>query len=391
MELDGSRTDNPTGDPDCRKAGWCLSYRGPEWKEKLDQEFVPLLEDGFRAIFFDDCGPTVCFCPKCREAFKDFVTRVAVGNGRRAVPDPAEFMAAGQPEDYVSLWKDFQSYQYGRAGQDLRQYLETVMREKGLDGRLLLVTTSSPIHLATSDLATANWPGTLDYLAPQTYLNWSWGLFFGNPWRAGEELLPKYQATMGKQADAVPGLSLLSPGLTYCHPALCHDPHDVQGYQILENVMSAKVAGYSMYAGSDLDLGDMKAMAWANSLIAPVEDIILDGQIDRGIKVVSRLGFRISDFGFRIFQTPGNQKSAIKNRQSASARAKRLGDRLLVLVSDYSTFDPIPTTVELEYPAQREMTFKDLATGQVVARVSQGHGRFSVTLKEKRAVLLLAE
>jgi hypothetical protein len=36
-------------------------------------------------------------------------------------------------------------------------------------------------------------------------------------------------------------------------------------------------------------------------------------------------------------------------------------------------------------------TFKDLATGQVVARVSQGHGRFSVTLKEKRAVLLLAE
>ena len=62
-----------------------------------------------------------------------------------------------------------------------------------------------------------------------------------------------------------------------------------------------------------------------NRIISKYEDIVLDG------KVVSR-----------------DLKSS---SQSTGVRGKKLGDRMLILVSDYSTFGPTSKTVKVSIPA----------------------------------------
>jgi hypothetical protein len=62
-----------------------------------------------------------------------------------------------------------------------------------------------------------------------------------------------------------------------------------------------------------------------------------------------------------------------------------------MLVADYSTFEPAPTTVMLQYPAPRAMRIRDVETGEQVGGMAPNQHQFKIPIRERRARLLLAE
>ena len=85
----------------------------------------------------------------------------------------------------------------------------------------------------------------------------------------------------------------LFPGLTYMHPACALDPYAQMKYQIMEAMMAPNFTGYLMYAGKDIDLGDMKYMGQANALMRRFEEIILKGKSLKPIEINEWSGVRI--------------------------------------------------------------------------------------------------
>ena len=110
----------------------------------------------------------------------------------------------------------------------------------------------------------------------------------------------------------------LSPGLTYMHPACALDPYSQMKYQILESMMAPNFAGYLMYAGKDIDLGDMKYMGQANALMRRFEEIILKGKSLKPIEINEWSGVRIKKWTLKdlcLFQIirPMNRKKKLSD------------------------------------------------------------------------------
>ena len=140
------------------------------------------------------------------------------------------------------------------------------------------------------------------------------------------------------------------------HPACALDPYAQMKYQILEAMMAPNFAGYLMYAGKDIDLGDMKYMAQANALMRRFEEIILKGKSIRPIEINEWSGVRI----------------------------KTLGSKGLVLVSDYSTYEPEEKVVRFSSKELSEKTLVDAETGEKVEPVL---GMYNVKIRAERARL----
>jgi len=162
-------------------------------------------------------------------------------------------------------------------------------------------------------------------------MNWASSSFVGSPKKVGDYL---YQSQEALGIYARPLASTLSPGLTYMHPACALDPYAQMEYQILESMMAPNFAGYLMYAGKDIDLGDMKYMGQANALMRRFEEIIL-----KSIKPIEI-----------------NEWSGI--------RIKKLDAQGLVLVSDYSTYEPEEKVVRFSSKELSEKTLVDAETGE---------------------------
>ena len=111
-----------------------------------------------------------------------------------------------------------------------------------------------------------------------------------------------------------------------------------------------------MYAGKDIDLGDMKYMGQANALMIRFEEIILKGKSIKPIEVNEWSGVRI----------------------------KKLASEGFVLVSDYSTYEPEEKVVRFSSDELSEKTLIDAETGEKIAPVS---GIYNVKIKAERARL----
>jgi hypothetical protein len=96
-----------------------------------------------------------------------------------------------------------------------------------------------------------------------------------------------------------------------------------------------------MYAGHDIDLGDMKYMGQANALMRRFEEIILKGKSIKPIEINEWSGVRI----------------------------KKLGSQGLVMVSDYSTYEPDEKIVRFSSKVLSEKTMVDAETGEKVEPV----------------------
>jgi hypothetical protein len=126
--------------------------------------------------------------------------------------------------------------------------------------------------------------------------------------------------------------------LPLCAPACALDPYAQMKYQILEAMMAPNFSGYLMYAGKDIDLGDMKYMGQANTLMRRFEEIILKGKSIKPIEINEWSGIRI----------------------------KKLDSKGLILVSDYSTYEPEEKVVQFSSKELFEKTLVDAQTGEKV-------------------------
>jgi hypothetical protein len=111
-----------------------------------------------------------------------------------------------------------------------------------------------------------------------------------------------------------------------------------------------------MYDGYDIDLGDMKYMGEANGLMRRFEEIVVKGKSIKPIEVNEWSGVRI----------------------------KKLESKGLVLVSDYSTYEPEEKIVQFSSKELSEKNLIDAETGEKVEPIS---GIYNVKIKADRARL----
>jgi len=329
------------------KGGWCLSYRGLDWVKNMNQ-YKKRLDSGINFFAFDDAFPCTCYCDQCKHLFAQFLKI----NTDLPYIDPSIFMKEDWTgnKEYRVLWKDFFLWHYGKTAQEMKDELVQSARYRGLNSRIYFgISSWLPFtHSFAAQSLTA-----FDFDIRQTYMNFSSSTYGGSPKKVGD-ILYRSQQALGNYAR--PLAPTLSPGLTYMHPACALDPYAQMKYQILEAMMAPNFAGYLMYAGQDIDLGDMKYMGEANALMRRFEEIILKGKSIKPIEINEWSGVRI----------------------------KKLESKGLVLVSDYSTYEPEEIVVRFSSKELSERTLVDAETGEKIEPIS---GIYNVKIKAERARL----
>jgi hypothetical protein len=330
---------------------FCLEYRGADWQRIMDR-YKALLDAGYDTLLFDDASPSVCHCAGCKRVFASFL-RERAGLEYAA---PGDFLAPDWPGDkrYGELWEDFPLYHFGLTARAMKQELQEYATAKGIQAPIRF-GVSSWLGFRTP-LAATSMDG-FDFDSSQTYMYWLLEVLKGSPRLTGDYLRDK-QLRLGDQA--LPLVPTISPGMAYMSPLCCLDPHEQMKYQILELMMAPKALGYVIYAGKDTDLGDLKAAAEANAILARFETVFADGDPVPGITC------------------QGTEQSAV--------RAKRCGDQWLVLVSDYSTYEPLRTVVCFDLTGVGELL--DVETREAF-RPGAGD-RYEVPLAQQRLRILYA-
>lgn len=346
MDLTGKRT----GKTNKRSNAVCMEYRGPEWATTM-AKLKTWLDAGMNYFEFDDAKPCVCYCPKCKASFREFLKE----HTKLEYVDPSVFMKKdwkGKAE-YKTLWNDFQLWHYGKCAAAMKKELVEHAKAKGLDPGIRF-TISSWVVGATKlkHPFAASSLSVFDFNQQQTYINWSTSWLEGSPKRVGD-VLHQIQKDLGEYA--IPLAPTLAPGLTYMHPVCCLDPHAQMKYQILEAMMVPKFGGYTMYAGQDTDLGDMKYMGEANAIMIRFEDLVMDGEALEPITIREGL---------------------------SGVRIKKKGNEALVLVSDYSTYKPKETVVKF---STKELGGRALVDVETNEKIAPNGNEYTVKIKKERA------
>jgi len=359
MDMNGKRGSAVVhGSSDWKKPGWCLSYRGKKWQERIESA-NKLIDTGVSGFAFDDYSFCNCYCPKCKEEFKKFLQKFTT----LLYKDPVEFMSKpGSQPEYETLWKEFGIYHYGITAKALKSELEKYVREKNLPYNIIFIQSAYGRY--EHPFAMASCQEAFDYFSGQYYIHCYREAYQGSPIRIANLIARRY-STMGKYANNF--APLLAPGLVYMNPACAIDPYEVMKYQILETAFAVPLKGYAVYAGNDTDLGILINMGAANRIISAYEDIIMEGEV----------------------VTEG----LIKGTSSkGSVRAKKLGKRMLILVSDYTTFAEKKTVLKVNIPpVKKKCILTDVETGRKLTELAAGEGNFEVELNANRARVFLCE
>ena len=116
------------------------------------------------------------------------------------------------------------------------------------------------------------------------------------------------------------------------------------------------MGGARCFIAWNLDIGPITTghladMSEAIKMLAPVEDIILDGEIETGYAA---------------------------NKGSANLLARKRGDEIVLLVSDYS---PGVVRIKVTVPGKVKLDVVDLFVDEVIARLDETERTFTVTLR----------
>ena len=124
--------------------------------------------------------------------------------------------------------------------------------------------------------------------------------------------------------------------------------------------MAPKALGYNMYAGADIDIGDLKYIAEANVILSEYEEIFIDGEVMEGVGVSGK---------------------------NSSARIKKLNYHVLILIADYSTYMPVESMVKVTIPNHLPEKYTDIETGEELF-VNRAEGQLIVRIYAQRMRLL---
>ncbi|MFQ5786446.1 MAG: hypothetical protein ACE5H1_00545 [Thermodesulfobacteriota bacterium] len=344
---------------------WCLSYRGSGFKAFV-KKIKRYAKQGVYHVNLNDEVSWECFCHKCQARFKDYFTKI-YPEEEYVVPIQFERVPNDYPKHH-QIWKDYFGGMYGEAIIDIKKEVETYMRTKGINKEFRFSASSHGLFMTKIKIHAAIEPATKviedELIQPYIY-NYATA-YKGNPKRVGDAIAESVEASKDIAIRTVP---LLSPGLGFTNPSCQLDPRSQMKYQILEGAL-AGMEGYGVYAANDIDLGDLRQMALANRLIVKYEDIILDGKAANDVTFVT---------------LPPELK------MMRSLRARRLGERILIYVADYTTYRPVATKMKIRVPVERPVVVVDAEDGTRIAELSPKKDVFDIVIRENRGRLLLVK
>ena len=318
-----------------RKGLMCPSYRGPGLEAYTNRvrgygalASALTLDDEFYACSGE--SPIICFCDRCMKRWTQWAVKEAPG-----LKGIGPRVFAKRPHKYpkhYNAWLRFRCDLIAERYALLRKAFREAVKKAGTK------TTPRPMlgaYVGGGPLvgihSNESLIGALDYLANMVYLDGD-GIR-----RRVAELAPR---SGGKLVIAIsPGYQMSPPGDARC--------------QVLEAVMggSKGFIAWGYYMG--MMTGHLVDMAEAIKMFAPVEDVILDGEIEGGYTA---------------------------DTDTVNLLARKRGAESVLLVSDYS---PNPGRVSVNVPGKAELAVTDLFTNDIVAHLDAGKRTFPVTLRRR--------
>lgn len=316
----------------------CPSYRGPglesnPWLQRLKEtaNITSSVNLDDEVYLMSGVGPVICFCDRCVKRWDEWVD---THKSHLAGITPREFFKrAHKYPDHYEAWLRFRCDLVAERFRILREAFHEAVRKSGVKTTPepeLGAFTGEEMLVALSSIEALS--GVLDYISPMIYQD-------GNGVR--QEVARLAPLSRGKlRVCLAPGLNISPPG-------------DARS-QVLEAVMG----GASGFIAWNLDIGPITTghlvdMSEAIKMLAPVEDIILDGEIETGYAA---------------------------DRDSTNLLARKQGDDSVLLVSDYS---PGVVRVQVTVPDRDKLDVVDLFADKVIARLDATERTFEVTLRRE--------
>ena len=346
----------------------CPSYRGAEFQSSIRRVGKIMASTGISWCAFDleaymiRCGPSVCFCDNCLRLFKEDFKKNHSG---LAYIEPKVFEKTPEAyPQYHKIWVEFKCDTWAGMFKDMRNMLKDytsgqscpwpgcVFSEYSLNP--LRDDDFSDIEVRNKTLHDVSWFKTFDIFEFGAYS--SVGRMLGdmrkvNPQLAQMGAFPKQMFTLSPRRwkDSF----FKSDDITLAEEFK---------YKMFEGAAAGCKGAYIWYYRF-IDAETLKQWCEAINVISKVEDIILDGV-------------------------------ELKNLSSAADKTNikglKLGNKSIVLVSEYLTRDPIKTEIRLPISG-KSASVSDLETGEA-REINGANPVFSADLTpSRRAIMFLVE
>ena len=315
----------------------CPSYRGPAFQNHYVFDYADTASKCASVMNMDDEGflvsgegPLICFCEGCIKRWGQWLPKQHP-NLDSDISPKTFFMRAHKYPEHYEAWLKFRCDLVAERFGIVRQVFFDAVKKRGTKttpNPEFWVFTGEEQLVALSSMESLS--KVLDYIAPMIYTN-------GDGVR--KEIADYAPISGGKVVFCI------APGYNI-------NPEGDARSQVLEAVMGGSKGFLAWnYDYGPITTGHMADMSEAIRMLAPVEDIILDGKIEAGYDA---------------------------DKDSTHLLAKKLAEQTVLLVSDYS---PGYTQVMVTVPGKKKLEVVDQFTGQIVARLNATDRTFDVKLK----------
>jgi hypothetical protein len=325
----------------------CPSFRGKAFKNEIKRA-ANAGNHGISRLWLD-CefwgGSEYCFCERCMKRFKTFMAKKYP---KLKYMSPLVFMKKrSEYPEYDKVWNAFKAVlgdeMYGALA---KKYKENLKNSGKSSGSYQLGTYGAkPGNLYSHFFS-------LDSLLDHNIMT----IAQPSAYAAGDALVV---AETVKNVRAVTGksniITWLSAGFNVdfeCEPVEFR-------YCLLENFLNG-ASGFTMFTWYGCDAMDMKELAEAMRMVVPVEDIIVDGKVIKGLKT----------------SNPAVKICGLVNK-----------DEKLILLSEYYQIKNTPVSFEIKVAGKSRAI--NMRTGQVIAELKAGVNTINAVIPANDRALLI--
>lgn len=323
----------------------CPSYRGNFYKEHIEDIEKVFIEYKLSwlsldlELWSDEAWSKCCFCDRCINKFKDFISRE---HADIKLNNPIDDLKNKDSKIY-KLWLEYKERSKAEFYSDFKKHFEKIVADNNFKSSPRNGLTFSDWHLLNANLA-------------QSVNSFDLNLYF-RPLRVSRRLDETINFAKNKNLRK-----------SYMG-TLCAGPNDSileinklavneVRYNIFE-CAAAGVQGIRWWHLMGFDAMRLKTIVEAYNSIRPFEDIILNGKYLENIKI------RVNN---------------------AETRGLELAGEFLILIKDYSTLNPL--NVEVSVPVNTDSIVVDCYTLEKLADVTPVKNIFNVKIDSERARLL---